>query len=274
MKVDLHCHSYYSDGDCSPSALVEMAIQNQVTHLSITDHDNIEVYQHLPSIPNQLQIIPGIECSVTWQRQEFHVVGLNIDLDSISLKRYLHAQLQRRYERALKISAELKKLGIHHSFEKVAEVAGHSVISRTHFAKFLIKEDIVRDHQTAFRKYLGSRAPAYIPSQWASLEETVAVIRQAGGQAVLAHPMHYGLSTAKTKALFKCFREAGGVAAEVVSGATQTKEILRWVQMSSNFRLKMSSGSDFHRPSSHRVGIGQQSNLPAHASPLWMDWAR
>ena len=274
MKVDLHCHSYYSDGDCSPAELIDMAIQNEVTHLAITDHDNVDVYQHLPSIPAGLSIIPGIECSVTWQRQEFHIVGLNIDLDSKDLKRYLHAQLQRRYERALKISAELKKLGIENSFEKVAEVAGHAVISRTHFAKYLIQEDIVRDHQTAFRKYLGSRAPAYIPSLWASLEETVAVIKSAGGQAVLAHPMHYSLSTAQTKALFKCFKEAGGVAAEVVSGATPIKDTLRWVQMSSSFRLKMSSGSDFHRPSSHRVGIGQQANLPAHASPLWMDWTR
>lgn len=274
MKVDLHCHSFYSDGDCSPLELIDMATQNEVTHLAITDHDNIDVYQHLPSIPHGLRIIPGIECSVTWQRQEFHVVGLNIDLDSKDLRYYLHAQLQRRYERALKISAQLNQLGIPQSFNKVAEVAGHAVISRTHFAKFLVKEDIVRDHQTAFRKYLGARAPAYIPSQWASLEETVAVIRQAGGHAVLAHPMHYSLSTAQTKALFKCFKEAGGAAAEVVSGATNVKDILRWVQMSSNFRLKMSSGSDFHRPSSHRVGIGQQSKLPAHASPLWMDWTR
>jgi predicted metal-dependent phosphoesterase TrpH len=274
MIVDLHCHSYYSDGDCSPEELLDIALTNQVNMLALTDHDCLDGYWHLERLAEgkPIRIIPGLECSVTWQRQELHVLGLNIDPEHPRLNRYLTAQAQRRWQRALQITALLQKIGIEGSLQGVMEIAGHQNISRTHYAKWLVNSHIVKDTASAFKQYLGSRACAYAPSQWASLEETIAVIKEAGGHAVLAHPMHYSLSTAGLKGLFKAFKTHGGEGIELISGLITMKDIEKIKKLVHLFDFKVSTGSDFHRKQIYRASLGKQTSVPDDMLPIWQDW--
>ena len=273
-KIDLHCHSYYSDGECSPQTLLNIALANQVEVLALTDHDTLDGIDELQTlaIGHPITIIAGVECSVTWLRQELHVLGLNVNAKHPRLLHYLRLQTQRRWTRALAISDALCKLGVVNHLSAVIEIAGHYGLSRTHFAKFLVNNGYVSDNATAFKKYLGSSAPAYVPSQWAGLEETISVIKEAGGVAVIAHPMHYRLSTAQLKGLFKTFKSLGGEGVEMVSGIMNKKDMQRLIKLVRLFDFQVSTGSDFHRPQMYRATLGGQTALPLDCKPIGQDW--
>lgn len=273
IKVDLHCHSYYSDGECSPAEILTMALANGVEILALTDHDTLVGSLILQDLAKgyPIRIISGVECSVSWQRMELHVVGLNVDPKHTALIHFLQAQEQRRFLRALQISNALSQQGFSDNLLEVIEIAGHYGLSRTHFAKYLVARGAVPDTATAFKKYLGSHAPAYVMSQWASLEETIAVIHQSGGVAVLAHPTHYRLSTAQLKGLIKTFKSFGGKGIEVVSGIMKVKDMNRLIQLARGFGLALSSGSDFHKPRPYRAAIGGQTQIPLQHLPIWAD---
>lgn len=275
MIVDLHCHSIYSDGELKPSELLDIALANQVEILALTDHDTLDGFEELNQLASayRIQIVPGIECSVTWQKMELHILAYNVDPASKRLKLFLQQQFQRRWARALLISDALRKLGFSNNLQKVIEIAGHYGLSRTHFAKYLVQNQYVPDSKVAFKKYLGSHGKAFIPPIWATLEETIAVIREAGGQAVIAHPLHYSLSTAQLKGLFKAFKSLGGSGIEVISGIMNLKDMQRLIKLTNSFDLKLSSGSDFHKPQIFRASLGQQTPLPEQYNGIWLDWS-
>lgn len=268
MKIDFHCHSFYSDGECSPLEIFEMALKHQVEALALTDHDSIQGYHELTLLAKNhpIKIIPGLECSVSWQNKELHVLGLGVEPDNAALLRMLQRQAQRRFARAIKIAELLTKLGVKTPLASSLEIAGHYGLTRSHFAKCLLSQGKVSTHQMAFQRYLGERAPAYVPAQWESLAETVEVIQQAQGIAVLAHPMHYGLSTAHLKGLLQQFKALGGLGIEVISGTTSAKDCARLTAFATNLNLSLSSGSDFHRVQSFRPQVGGQAQL--QNSPL------
>ena len=271
MKFDFHMHSVYSDGDLSPEALALIAIDQGLDMVALTDHDSIEGY--LPFLkalqPHNIRLIPGVECSVSWQKQEIHVLGLGIDPNSSVLQRYLGLQFQRRFARALLISRGLTAMGFKENFKAVIEVAGHYHVSRTHFAKYLVDVCGVKDYKAAFRDYLGRHAKAYVPSQWGNIEETVDVIHAAGGYAVLAHPLHYQLSTAQLKGLFRDFKQQGGDGIELISAYQTAKDSHRLLNLAKPFNFIYSSGSDFHRTQSFRPTLGGQSAFEAEIEWIW-----
>ncbi len=271
MKVDLHFHSTYSDGDLGLEALIQMACDNQVELMSLTDHDSIDAYPHFSDLAKAkgIQTLCGLECSVTWFSQELHVIGLGVDPTHQSLISYLEIQKEKRLVRAKHIAQQLEKIGFTECFEKVSQLAGHQNISRTHFAKLLVEQYKVRDARTAFKDYLGQRGAAYVPSQWVNLEETIAVIKNSGGVAVLAHPLHYQLTTAQLKGLIKAFKDAKGEGIEVISGFQTPKDTKRMAQFCVDFKLWASTGSDFHRSAPFRATLGNQTALPEHLNPIW-----
>jgi hypothetical protein len=272
-KADLHCHSYFSDGECAPAEILQMALERQVDILALTDHDTLEGYKELAVLAKDspIKIIPGIECSVTWQRMELHVIALNINPMDLNLNAYLKRQAEKRTERALNIVQALNQLGIALELNDVIKIAGHDNLSRTHFAKYLVQNNIVPDNASAFKRYLGSRAKAYVPSQWTSLEETIPIIEKAGGIAILAHPTHYQLSTAQLKGLLKHFKTIGGRGVEVISGIMNQKDMRRLIKLANQFNLSLSSGSDFHRLIPYRAKIGGQTEFPKDCIPIWLD---
>jgi 3',5'-nucleoside bisphosphate phosphatase len=271
MKFDFHMHSYYSDGDLSPEALALLAHQQDLNIIALTDHDTIDGFQPFLTAlePHNIRLIPGIEFSVTWQKQEIHVLGLGLDPDSSVLKRYLSLQFQRRFARALLISKSLNAMGFKDNLKAVINLAGHYHLSRAHFAKYLVDVCGVRDHKSAFRDYLGRHAKAYAPSQWGGIEETVDIIHAAGGYAILAHPLHYQLTTAQLKGLFRDFKQQGGDGIELISAYQTAKDSHRLLNLAKPFNFLYSSGSDFHRLQSFRPTLGGQSTIDIDIEWIW-----
>jgi predicted metal-dependent phosphoesterase TrpH len=271
MKFDLHMHSVYSDGDLLPEALALIANEQSLDMVALTDHDSMAGY--LPFLkalqPYNIRLIPGVEWSVSWQQQEIHVLGLGFDPHSLNLQRYLDVQFQRRFARALKIAQSLTAMGFKDNFRAVVEVAGHHHLSRTHFAKYLVDICGVKDYKAAFRDYLGRHAKAYVPSRWGGIAETVDVIHAAGGYAILAHPLHYRLTTAQLKGLFRDFKQQGGDGIELISAYQSAKDGHRLLQLAKPFNFLYSSGSDFHRTQAFRPTLGGQSTLDAEIEWIW-----
>jgi hypothetical protein len=271
--IDLHSHSHFSDGALSPDALVNKAMLAGVRILALTDHDTIEGLKPLydaASICN-LSVVNGIELSVRWKKHDIHIIGLQIKTDDAQLHSLIELQNTRRIERALQIAACLAECGVERAYEKACEISGHTRVARPHFAQVLINEGYAGDMVAAFKRFLGRGRSAYVPTAWLSLEQAVSGIVQAGGQAVIAHPLKYKLTRTKLYALISAFKEAGGCAIEVVSGEMTTSQVNELAGVCLRFNLLASTGSDFHSEAS-RIGLGRQMQLPLNCLPVWHQW--
>lgn len=270
-KYDLHCHSTASDGALTPSALVQRAHQQGVTALALTDHDTTDGLIEAIQAANDcgLRLIPGIELSATYANQCLHIVGLNIDARNALLMEGLAKQQLLRDQRAQKIAEKLEKKGVTGVYQAVLEVAGSGEITRSHFADFLLAQGYVSTQQEAFDKYLSKGKPAFVPTQWAALEEVVAWIKAAGGVAVIAHPLRYNMSAKWMNAALAAFKHVGGQAVEVVTGRASVDDIQRSLQFAIKHQLHASMGSDFHSPENQWVELGRLAALPAKALPVW-----
>lgn len=271
--IDLHCHSHFSDGAFSPEVLLNKAQQAGLKALALTDHDTIaglKSLQHAAHDGN-LSIINGIEFSTRWKKHDIHILGLCIEPDNEVLVDLIARQSQSRLIRALQIGDCLSAVGVNNAYQKASDIAGHDRIARPHFAQVLINEGFVPDMQTAFKRYLARGRGAYVPTNWISIAQAVAGIVAAGGQAVIAHPLKYNLTNTKLQALITEFKEAGGVALEVVSGEMTPIQINTVAGLCLRFNLLASSGSDYHNNLS-RIGLGRQLKLPVNCTPIWSQW--
>lgn len=268
---DLHCHSTASDGVLSPTELVQRASQQGVTHLSLTDHDTTQglAEAHATADANGIQLINGIELSTSWQNHCFHIVGLGIDPLHPTLTAGIHNLQLIRTERAEQIAAKLDKKRIPGALAAVKEIAGVGMITRTHFADFLLSQRHVATQQEAFDRYLGNGKSAYVSTTWAELRDAVGWITEAGGIAVLAHPLRYKLTASWLKRLLTTFKDAGGQSMEVITGRTNPDEIRRTSLFASQFQLAGSVGSDFHNPANVWVELGRLAPLPKQIQPVW-----
>jgi 3',5'-nucleoside bisphosphate phosphatase len=268
---DLHCHSTASDGALSPTEVVQRAYEHGVTTLALTDHDTTS---GLADAQNQaastgIKLIPGIELSASWSGMCFHIVGIGIDPAYPPLAEAT-ANLQKiRMERAEKIAAKLEKKRIPGALDAVLKAAGESMITRTHFADYLVSQNHVSTQQEAFDRYLAKGKPAYVATPWAELELAVNWISESGGIAILAHPLRYKLSANAMKRLLTVFKAAGGRGIEVVTGRCNADEIKRVAAYATRFELAGSAGSDFHNPENQWVELGRLAPLPGNIKPVW-----
>ena len=272
--IDLHCHSHFSDGELSPSALLTKAIDSHIRVLALTDHDTTEGLLSLrhAAINSDIKIIDGIELSVRWKKYDIHIIGLNIRPEEKSLQCIIDQQNKNRIARAHLIAERLIDSDVHDAYQKACEMAGHERIGRAHFAQLLINEGRVHDMKTAFKRYLGQGAVAYVPTAWLSLEAAVSGIVESGGQAVIAHPLKYALTRTKLHELITSFKSAGGVGMEVVSGAISNIQASELAGLCCRYELLASTGSDFHGDSLSRISLGQQRPLPVNCTPIWNQW--
>lgn len=271
---DLHTHTFYSDGALSPAELVARAAANGVQVLALTDHD---VTDGLPearaaSEAAGITLVPGVEISVTWGGQTVHVVGLNIDTADTALQAGLARMREFREWRADEMGRRLAKAGIPGATEGARQRAQKGLVSRTHFAQFLVAAGHAADVRSVFKKFLVSGKPGYVPGQWASLDEAIGWIVAAGGQAVLAHPARYKITATRLKKLLEEFRAAGGAAIEVVSGSHSRDDMFRFAQLARAHDLLASSGSDFHSPQNYHMDLGPMPPLPEGCTPIWQAW--
>jgi 3',5'-nucleoside bisphosphate phosphatase len=270
-KYDLHCHSTVSDGVLSPTQLVQRAHGQGVTALALTDHDTTAGYEEAQVAANKanLTLIAGIELSASWQGKSFHIVGLGINPDySPLLEATRHLQTV-RLSRAKEIAEKLEHKRITGALEAVMKAAGDGMITRTHFADFLVSQNHVSSQQEAFDRYLAKGKPAYVATVWAELELAVSWITQSGGAAVIAHPLRYNLTTKVMKRFLTAFKQAGGQGIEVITGRCNADEIKLAAKYASDFDLAGSAGSDFHSPENPWVELGRLAPLPANIKPVW-----
>lgn len=272
--IDLHSHSDRSDGALSPAALVQRAAQRGLRALALTDHDTVDGLDEavLEAERHGVQVVAGVEISVTWNGRTLHVVGLGIDPCAPRLVEGLHSVRAGRLERARAIAAKLHAYGVDGTLEpSIALASNPAMVSRTHFARHLVASGVCKDMGTAFRRYLGEGKAAYVRHTWAALAQAVQWIRESGGLAVLAHPGRYGLRRARMHDLFAEFRAAGGAAVEVVSGSHTPEQTAVTGQLAVECGLLASAGSDFHAPEESWLDLGQLAALPSECRPVWQD---
>ncbi len=270
-KYDLHCHSTESDGTLSPTELIQRAKEKGVSHLALTDHDTTAGLPEARKAADQagITLIPGIEISTTWNHKCLHIVGLGIDSDYEPLVKGSQQLRTIRTERAEKIAYKLEKRRIYGALDAVKKAAGTGMITRPHFANFLVSQNHVSSVQEAFDRYLAKGKPAFVSTTWTDMELAVDWITQSGGVAVLAHPMRYKLTTNWMKRLLPAFKQAGGQALEVVSGRNNPDEIRILSNYAERFELAGSTGSDFHTPDNQWVELGRLPPLPKKITPVW-----
>ena len=255
-----------------PDELLARAGMRQVAALALTDHDETGglVAARAAAVQHGVTLINGVEISVSWRGQTLHIVGLGIDPDDARLRTGLADTRAGRTRRARNIAAALDVLGIHGSFEGAQRFAGNpQIIGRTHFARFLVQQGVVKDVPTAFRRYLGNGQPGHVPYQWAELSDAVRWISGSGGAAVVAHPGRYPLSASEMNELLTEFRACGGAAIEVVSGSHSPQQYAAFGELARRFGLAASSGSDFHSPRESRHDLGGLPALPSGCTPVW-----
>ena len=272
LNADLHCHSVVSDGTLTPEVLAERAKANGVELWALTDHDEIGG-QHGAAAAAKAQgmaYLTGTEISVTFAGETVHIVGLGFDPDDAALKQGLHNTRGGRQQRAMEMSESLAKAGIHGAFEGALKFVGNpELISRTHFARFLVESGVCRETPEVFRKYLTEGKPGYVPHRWASLRDAVTWITQAHGMAVIAHPGRYNFSANEEYALFTEFKAHGGRGVEVVTGSHTKQEFVKYAETAKEFGLAASRGSDFHSPDESHTDLGALPFLPGDLTPVW-----
>ncbi|NMM37883.1 MAG: PHP domain-containing protein [Glaciimonas sp.] len=275
LNADLHCHSNVSDGVLTPQALAARAKLNGVDLWALTDHDEVGgiAQARLAATENELRFVAGVEISVTWATQTVHIVGLQIDETNNALLQGLQATRGGRELRARAIAAELAQHGIPDAYEGALKyVSNPNLISRTHFARYIVELGHQADISAVFRHYLSDGKPGYIPHSWATLKDAVGWIRGAGGTAIVAHPGRYKYSALALGAFLDEFKQLGGAAIEVITGSHTTDQYPIYAKMAQDYGFMASRGSDFHGPHESRVDLGALPPLPAGVIPVWRNW--
>jgi 3',5'-nucleoside bisphosphate phosphatase len=272
INADLHCHSVISDGTLTPEALAHRAKANGVELWALTDHDETGGLARARAAARQLELpfLTGTEVSVTFAGVTVHIVGLGFDPDDAALVQGLKQTRGGREARARHMSEELARVGIPGAYEGAMKyVDNPDLISRTHFARYIVESGHCPDTNAVFRKYLAEGKPGFVPHHWANLGETVRWITHAGGVAVVAHPGRYKFTPNEEFALFTEFKAHGGQGVEVVTGAHSQSDVVKYAEFCREFSLAGSRGSDFHSPDESHTDLGQLPDLPGHITPVW-----
>jgi len=271
MKVDLHNHSYYSDGVFSPSEVVRLADEANCDLFALTDHDTTDGLNEAQQTADKLSVdlVSGVEISAFWRNMTIHIIGLDIDINNDILQAGLVHNQQLRKERAKKIALGLWRAGIKDALEKTQALSKTDMLTRTHFAQMLIGEGYCKDMKSVFRRYLTGKKPGGIRVEWKNIDEVVGWIHAAGGQAVLAHPFRYRMTNTKVKNMFLNFKEVFGDGVEVVTATSTDEEITLSNRWAKEYKLLSSCGSDYHGWPNQRIQIGCLRDLPNLDNAIW-----
>jgi predicted metal-dependent phosphoesterase TrpH len=272
LNADLHCHSVVSDGTLTPEALAARAAGNGVELWALTDHDELGGQQRAAAAARAhgMKYLTGAEISVTFADETVHIVGLGFDPQDAEMRRGLVETRGGREARAREIAAGLAQVGIQDAYEGALKYVGNpELISRTHFARFLVETGACKDTNEVFRRYLTEGKPGYVPHRWASLRHAVQWITDAGGIAVVAHPARYKFTANEEYALFTEFKAHGGRGVEVVTGSHTAAEYVKYAETAREFGLAASRGRDFHSPTESHTDLGRLPYLPGELTPVW-----
>ncbi len=271
MKVDLHTHSTASDGVLSADELIQIATDKPLDYFSITDHDTITGYLSVREKAKAIgmNLIAGLELSTLWNGIGVHIVGPNFEPTHSAMAHLLQHQTDARIARTDTILQKLAKIGFELSLSELQSSVGKGVIGRPHIAQLMVEKGYVKGTNQAFKKYLGNGKIGDVKNGWISLSDGVKAIRESGGVAVIAHPNHYNVTRTKLLRLVDEFIGAGGQGIEVISGKQHRDVTDKIATIATDKGLYASIGSDFHRPLSFGVGVGELPPLPDSVPPIW-----
>jgi 3',5'-nucleoside bisphosphate phosphatase len=275
LRYDLHSHSTHSDGLLGPAEVVRRAARRGVDVLALTDHDEVSGLADARAEAHELglRLIDGVELSVTWRKLTLHVLGLRIDPQCPVLCDGLATIREGRTGRARRIGDALAVAGVPDAYEGARKyVTSERLISRTHFARFLVDAGHAREMKDVFKRFLVPGKPGHVAHDWACLPDAITWIHAAGGHAVLAHPGRYKLSTTGLRELLAEFRDAGGDGIEVLSPSHSRAQVDQFALHARRFGLAASSGSDYHGAGESYVDLGDMPPLPAGLTPVWQSW--
>lgn len=256
--VDLHTHSNKSDGSFSPAELVRYAAKKGLSAIALTDHDTTAGIKEavLSAAGTGLEVIPGIEFSTEYEGKDIHLVGLYIDEDSPSFRGQIQSFVDSRAERNKKMCANLQGAGIDISYEKLRKEYPDSVITRAHYARFLLEYGYVRSMPEAFDRYLGDNTPYFVPREKVTPMQAVDLILGAGGFPVLAHPPLYHMSDARLDLLVSRLKDAGLMGIECLYSTYNAGEQKQMFRLADKYGLLPSGGSDFHGAAKPKLDLG------------------
>jgi predicted metal-dependent phosphoesterase TrpH len=272
LNADLHCHSNVSDGTLTPEEVAARAHRNGVELWSLTDHDEIGGQERARDAAHRLGMsyLSGSEISVTFAGRTVHIVGLGFDANDTDLAHGLVATRGGREQRARNMAADLERVGVHGAFEGALKYVGNpDLISRTHFARYMVEIGVCKELSDVFKRYLTEGKPGYVEHRWAKLSDAVRWITEAGGVAVIAHPGRYDLTPNEEFALFAEFKALGGLGVEVVTGSHTVPEYQKYADLACELDLLASRGSDFHDPKESHTDLGTLPALPKRVRPVW-----
>lgn len=246
--VDLHVHSNKSDGSFSPTELVNYAIEKGLSAFALTDHDTVDGLDEAINAAKgkEIEVIPGIEFSTEYEGKDIHIVGLYIDYKCDAFTKQIQDFVDSRIERNKKMCHNLQKAGIAISYEKLLEAFPDAVITRAHYAKYLLEHGVVNSMPEAFDKYLGDHTRYFVPREKVTPMQAVQLILDAGGIPVLAHPTLYHMSDTRLELLLYRLKEAGLVAMECIYSTYSPREERHMKALADKYGLLPSGGSDFH----------------------------
>ena len=276
LNADLHCHSTFSDGSLSPEALAQRAHEGGVSLWSLTDHDELAGQARARAAAEALGMayVTGVEISVTFAGETVHILGFDFDETHPAIVQGLSELRAGRTTRAQEMGESLARAGIPGAYEgAIAYAANPELVSRTHFARFLVDNGHCASVHEVFQRFLKEGKPGFVPHRWAGLGQALGWIHAAGGVAAIAHPARYRFTPTEEFALFGEFQAHGGRGVEVTCGSHFDDEIARYADMADEFDLMASRGSDFHAPGESRVALGALPDLPGRTRPLWTLWA-
>lgn len=292
--VDLHVHSTRSDGTYTPTQLVDYARKKGLTAFALTDHDSVDgleeaikyaarlrrhstqmaaldtpaletvqtgqtaepIESGVASASSVPEVIPGIELSSEYQGKDVHIVGLFIDYHNTRFQEYLRGFVASRDARNHKMCALLQKAGINISYEKLQEAFPNSVITRAHYAKYMLEHGYIKSMAEAFDRYVGDHCPYYVPREKVTPAQAVALILEAGGIPILAHPILYHLSDARLDALVGDLKEAGLMGIEALYSTYHSCDERQIRSLAQKYDLLISGGSDFHGDNKPGLDLG------------------
>lgn len=272
MKIDLHCHSYFSDGDLSPAALLEHAGEVGITHLALTDHDTVNGLEEArrAAVQHDIRLIDGLELSCSWNGQLLHVVGLGVNPEDSNLLKGIENNTELRHRRAKAMIEDFENHGVDLK-QEVNILLNDAVPTRPHFAQALVNLGYAKNKNQAFKRYLVRGKPGFVPMQWPSLQEVGSWINLSGGVAVLAHPLRYKFTRSKLVRLIEEMKELGIKAIEVSNSNIDQHQMTALASLATQHQLLASVGSDFHSANQPWARLGGAKDLPEHLTPVWTE---
>lgn len=260
--IDLHVHSNYSDGSLSPKEIVDLAVSKGLSAIALTDHDTVdgldEIIEYADSLPQEkkLEVIPGIEYSTEYNGRDVHIVGLFIDYKAPVFTEYLDKFKKSRDIRNHKLCANLNQAGIDISYEALVAEYPDAVITRAHYASFLMDKGYVKSRTEAFDRYLGDHTKYFVHREKITPGEVIEVTLQAGGIPVLAHPTLYKLGKEQLDILFSTLKQQGLMAVETIYSTYNSREERQIKELAKKYSLLWSGGSDFHGANKPGLELG------------------